>query len=39
MPQPDLEKKTALTLGRKKARGEKIAAVTAYDYPTARLAL
>ncbi len=38
MPQPDLEKKTALTLGRKKARGEKIAAVTAYDYPTARLA-
>ncbi len=38
MPQPDLEKKTALTLGQKKARGEKIAAVTAYDYPTARLA-
>ncbi len=38
MPQPDLEKKTALTLGLKKARGEKIAAVTAYDHPTARLA-
>jgi 3-methyl-2-oxobutanoate hydroxymethyltransferase len=38
MPQPDLEKKTVLTLGQKKARGEKIAAVTAYDFPTARLA-
>lgn len=38
MPQPDQEKKTVLTLGRKKARGEKISAVTAYDYPTARLA-
>jgi len=38
MPQPDQEKKTVLTLGQKKARGEKIAAVTAYDYPTARLA-
>jgi 3-methyl-2-oxobutanoate hydroxymethyltransferase len=38
MPQPELEKKTVLTLGQKKARGEKIAAVTAYDYPTARLA-
>lgn len=38
MPQPDPEKKTALSLGRKKARGEKIAAVTAYDHPTARLA-
>ena len=38
MPQPDLEKKTALSLGQKKARGEKIAAVTAYDHPTARLA-
>jgi 3-methyl-2-oxobutanoate hydroxymethyltransferase len=38
MPQPDLEKKTVLTLGRKKARGEKISAVTAYDHPTARLA-
>lgn len=38
MPQPDLEKKTALTLGQKKARGEKITAVTAYDYPTTRLA-
>lgn len=38
MPQPDLEKKTVLTLGQKKARGEKISAVTAYDYPTARLA-
>lgn len=38
MPQPDLEKKTVLTLGQKKARAEKIAAVTAYDYPTARLA-
>ena len=38
MPQPEQEKTTVLTLGRKKARGEKIAAVTAYDYPTARLA-
>ena len=38
MPQPDAEKKTVLTLGQKKARGEKISAVTAYDYPTARLA-
>ncbi|MBE0665275.1 MAG: 3-methyl-2-oxobutanoate hydroxymethyltransferase [Chrysiogenales bacterium] len=38
MPQPDLEKKTVLTLGQKKARGEKITAVTAYDYPTASLA-
>ncbi len=38
MPQPDLEKKTVLTLGQKKARGEKIAAVTAYDFPTSRLA-
>lgn len=38
MPQPELEKKTALSLGQKKARGEKIAAVTAYDHPTARLA-
>ena len=38
MPQPDLEKKTVLTLGQKKASGEKISAVTAYDYHTARLA-
>ncbi len=38
MPQPDTEKKTVLTLGQKKARGEKISAVTAYDFPTARLA-
>ena len=38
MPLPDAEKRTALTLGKKKALGEKIAAVTAYDYPTARLA-
>ncbi|MCU0236165.1 MAG: 3-methyl-2-oxobutanoate hydroxymethyltransferase [Acidobacteria bacterium] len=38
MPQPDLEKNTVLTLGKKKARGEKITAVTAYDHPTARLA-
>lgn len=38
MPQPDLGKKTVLTLGQKKGRGEKITAVTAYDYPTARLA-
>ena len=38
MPQPDTEKKTVLTIGQKKARGEKIAAVTAYDFPTARLA-
>jgi 3-methyl-2-oxobutanoate hydroxymethyltransferase len=38
MPQPDLEKKTVLSLGLKKGAGEKIAAVTAYDFPTARLA-
>jgi len=38
MPLPEPEKKTVLTLGRKKARGERIAAVTAYDFPTARLA-
>ena len=38
MPQPDREKTTVLTLGQKKARGERIAAVTAYDFPTARLA-
>ncbi|MDD8011999.1 MAG: 3-methyl-2-oxobutanoate hydroxymethyltransferase [Acidobacteriota bacterium] len=38
MPRPELEKKTVLTLGQKKARGEKIAAVTAYDFPTSRLA-
>ncbi len=38
MPQPDLEKKTVLTLSQKKARGEKITAVTAYDFPTASLA-
>jgi len=38
MPQPDLEKRTVLTLGKKKSRGEKISAVTAYDFPTARLA-
>lgn len=38
MPLPDPEKKTVLTLGQKKARGERISAVTAYDYPTARLA-
>ena len=38
MPQPEAEKKTALTLGQKKAQGGKISAVTAYDYPTARLA-
>ena len=38
MRQPDLEKKTVLSLGQKKARGEKITAVTAYDFPTARIA-
>ncbi len=38
MPQPDLGKKTVLTLGQKKSRGERISAVTAYDFPTARLA-
>jgi 3-methyl-2-oxobutanoate hydroxymethyltransferase len=38
MPRPDQEKRTVVTLGRKKARGEKITAVTAYDCPTARLA-
>jgi 3-methyl-2-oxobutanoate hydroxymethyltransferase len=38
MPQPDPAKKTVLTIGQKKSRGEKIAVVTAYDFPTARLA-
>lgn len=38
MPRPETEKRTALTLGQKKERGERIAAVTAYDFPTARLA-
>lgn len=38
MPRPEAEKRTALTLGQKKERGERIAAVTAYDFPTARLA-
>lgn len=38
MPLPEPEKRTVLTLGRKKALGERIAAVTAYDFPTARLA-
>jgi 3-methyl-2-oxobutanoate hydroxymethyltransferase len=38
MPQPDQGKRTVLTLGQKKSRGEKISAVTAYDFPTARLA-
>jgi 3-methyl-2-oxobutanoate hydroxymethyltransferase len=38
MPRPDPDKRTVLTLGQRKARGEKIAAVTAYDFPTARLA-
>lgn len=37
MPLPDQDKRTSLTLGQKKARGERIAAVTAYDFPTARL--
>jgi 3-methyl-2-oxobutanoate hydroxymethyltransferase len=38
MRRPDHEKMTVLRLGQKKARGEKITAVTAYDFPTARLA-
>jgi 3-methyl-2-oxobutanoate hydroxymethyltransferase len=38
MPRPEAEKVTVLALGEKKARGEKISAVTAYDHPTARLA-
>jgi 3-methyl-2-oxobutanoate hydroxymethyltransferase len=38
MLQPDSEKRTVLSLGQKKARGEKITAVTAYDFPTARVA-
>jgi 3-methyl-2-oxobutanoate hydroxymethyltransferase len=38
MRQPDSEKRTGLSLGQKKARGEKITAVTAYDFPTARVA-
>ncbi|MCX6555129.1 MAG: 3-methyl-2-oxobutanoate hydroxymethyltransferase [Candidatus Aminicenantes bacterium] len=38
MLQPDSEKRTVLNLGQKKTRGEKITAVTAYDFPTARVA-
>jgi 3-methyl-2-oxobutanoate hydroxymethyltransferase len=38
MRQPDVEKKTVLRLAQKKAKGEKITAVTAYDFPTARIA-
>ena len=38
MRQPDLKKKTVLHLAQKKAKGEKITAVTAYDFPTARIA-
>jgi 3-methyl-2-oxobutanoate hydroxymethyltransferase len=38
MRQPDPGKMTVSRLAQKKARGEKIAAVTAYDFPTARIA-
>ncbi len=38
MRRPDGDKRTVLQLIQKKARGEKITAVTAYDFPTARLA-
>ena len=38
MRQPDLGKRTVLHLAQKKTKGEKIAAVTAYDFPTARIA-
>jgi 3-methyl-2-oxobutanoate hydroxymethyltransferase len=38
MRRPESEKMTVLRLGQKKSRGEKITAVTAYDFPTARIA-
>ncbi len=38
MPQPELEKRTVPRLAQKKINGEKITAVAAYDFPTARLA-
>jgi 3-methyl-2-oxobutanoate hydroxymethyltransferase len=38
MRRPEPEKMTVLRLGQKKTRGEKITAVTAYDFPTARIA-
>ncbi len=38
MRRPELGKKTVLFLAQKKAKGEKIAAVTAFDFPTARVA-
>jgi 3-methyl-2-oxobutanoate hydroxymethyltransferase len=38
MRRPDPEKMTVSRLAQKKTKGEKIAAVTAYDFPTARIA-
>jgi 3-methyl-2-oxobutanoate hydroxymethyltransferase len=38
MPQPEPEKITVPAVMAKKSRGEKISAVTAYDFPTARIA-
>ena len=38
MHQPDNEKRTVLFLKKKKKNGEKISALTAYDFPTAKLA-
>ncbi len=38
MPPPDPGKVTVVTLGEKKRRGERISAITAYDFLTARIA-
>ncbi len=38
MPQLDREKITVLTLKKRKENGEKISAVTSYDYPSAKIA-
>ncbi len=38
MPQPEPEKVTVPALQARKARGEKVCAVTAYDFPSARVA-
>jgi 3-methyl-2-oxobutanoate hydroxymethyltransferase len=38
MPQPNPEKRTVLSLRKSKEKGEKISAITAYDFPTAKVA-
>ena len=38
MPRPDQEKRTVLSLQKHKDQGKKISAITAYDYPTAKIA-